>query len=537
MSIKATFLFILLTLLPFVVQSEPWMANRFAENCASCHSPGRRNVEQRDRRCTITCQSCHTNPNGGGIRNEYGTWNQQRWLRSYKSEKFKSKGMPAPYKYQKYAHIERTKAPAKAEGPTEKLQPPPAAEGKESSTDKHAEKYAAKGAPLVVLPGVEWQASDFTDKDFQHLITAQSRPEFMARLTEDDPYRLERDRQVTGGGNFRYLFQKTTLERSGIGEDFDDSSLFARALDLGIRYRPAGENLQLVFEHRYLQEPVTPENEDATHVEHQSSIEKVFYEDSQVRSAYVLMNNLPWNTHLMYGLYRPLFGHDNPDHTTLLNNIRYGDNRNTTGNAFDEHHANSSRSVHKAFTFGFNPSPVSVNVHWIQPTDKRYDSNPFSQEQGFAANVGVHTRSFGGLYVLGSWWATEGPRENDNENLKNSMYSLTTGFGIGKALVNIDYTAVDREFEPGGSDAGSVSTVEAKYRVFREMYGVVNYSSANVARNLKKGSATELSYGLKSFLYPGTEFEVLMINREDRNEDNDATTSTTILQAQAHLFF
>jgi hypothetical protein len=88
----------------FNLIAEPWMASRFAQNCTSCHSPGRVNVpELKNRRCSFSCKSCHTNPNGGGLRNFYGKWNEERWLRSlYFSDYKLNKPHPAPASQQPY---------------------------------------------------------------------------------------------------------------------------------------------------------------------------------------------------------------------------------------------------------------------------------------------------------------------------------------------------------------------------------------------------------------------------------------------------
>ena len=51
------------------VWAEPWLANRFAQNCTACHAPGRLNRKPKDRRCTLSCQGCHVNRNGGGLSN------------------------------------------------------------------------------------------------------------------------------------------------------------------------------------------------------------------------------------------------------------------------------------------------------------------------------------------------------------------------------------------------------------------------------------------------------------------------------------
>ena len=82
----------LFVLLGFVIlntqlSAEPWLSTRYAQNCAGCHSPGRKNLPPPDRRCSLSCQGCHVNPNGGGMRSFYGKWNSQYWLRSARIKK------------------------------------------------------------------------------------------------------------------------------------------------------------------------------------------------------------------------------------------------------------------------------------------------------------------------------------------------------------------------------------------------------------------------------------------------------------------
>jgi hypothetical protein len=98
----------------FFASAEPWLANRYAQNCAACHAPGRLNRETPDRRCTLTCQGCHVSPQGGGMRNQYGVWNQRHWLRSFQSDFLKDHPTPAPLKNQPYAgRIEELASTAK----------------------------------------------------------------------------------------------------------------------------------------------------------------------------------------------------------------------------------------------------------------------------------------------------------------------------------------------------------------------------------------------------------------------------------------
>jgi len=55
----------------------PLIALKEANNCAACHPDGRAQKPVLERRCTLDCQGCHIDPNGGGGRNEWGKYYSQ----------------------------------------------------------------------------------------------------------------------------------------------------------------------------------------------------------------------------------------------------------------------------------------------------------------------------------------------------------------------------------------------------------------------------------------------------------------------------
>ena len=69
--------------------AEPWLSTRYAQNCAGCHLFESQNLVPKDRRCSLSCQGCHVNPNGGGMRSFYGKRNSKYWLRSTRLKKNK----------------------------------------------------------------------------------------------------------------------------------------------------------------------------------------------------------------------------------------------------------------------------------------------------------------------------------------------------------------------------------------------------------------------------------------------------------------
>ena len=494
----------------FETQAEPWISNRYAQNCAGCHSPSRRNLPTKDRRCTLSCQGCHTNPSGGGLRNHYGIWNQQRWLRSAKGpEVLRHKSIPAPLEFQKYGKMSSPIPPEEM---------------------KTWQEMAKEGPPLAIRRSVAYKEEDYDRSDRQEFINSPSprSAEFLARVTDVDPLRTERSTPWSVGADFRYLFVNGERDFSGPSNLADDSFdyKFPMAFDIGARYRPIPKNLQLVFEHRYYNYPPA---------DGQSKSDILWTTDGQSvnRSAYVLIDDLSYNTYVMYGNYKPMFNHSSSDHTTLLANITTSQESDT----FYKVNAYSATNTYRAVSFGGSPNVPFFNLHWIMPRRNGTPAGVISPEpassKGYVVNLGGRFVTLGASFML-SYWDTVAELDTAAD-IERKMLSASGGFTKNNWVINFDVTQVERK--QTGKDKGQVQTIEGKYRFYRENYFVVNYATANTARNLRNGEAVEMALGFKSFYIPGTEFEFLYITRDDRNGDTTDKAKTDQIQLQAHLFF
>ncbi len=493
---------------PRAARAEPWLSTRFAQNCAGCHAPGRLNVQPIERRCTLSCQGCHVNPNGGGLRSAYGKWNEERWLRSFRADVLKNPKSTAPLSGQFYANGDKIFTDGKLAKPK--------VDAKTDAKSKLIAKGPGKdGFPLVEIaaPGLDEKPYLRDGREFQ---TSKSKEEFNYQIPQDDPLRSLAATKTSAGADIRW-------QATDYSYDYGDKALtdetrwrsFLMTADFGLEARPLNKYLHLVYEARMLGSPA-PGHKYETQLGTAST-----------HSLYAMVNDLPYDTFVMGGYYRPLFGNFVPDHYSIAQEI--------TTYAMTGAQTNYN-ILFNAVSIGTAPNVPYLNVHGIGKKVGEADD----KTQGIAANAGMRFVTLGAS-VNYSYWRTNDDRGAKGPKTSVEMHSIGGAVRVWRTVVGLDGVSVSRDVDTTDFRQGGVYSLDTYTQLWRENYFTLLLGKSNVTLDVKPGSTTQAKAGIRSFVIPGVdvmmEYEVRSETRKDTATNVATTDKLSGLSWQAHLYF
>ncbi len=384
------------------------------------------------------------------MRNFYGKWNEERWLRSTFIKDYKlNKARP--------------------------------------EVTVNAKTYAASN---------ETPESYYDKKVIGGKVMANDRKEAQSHIPQTDPWRQTLDQPFNAGVDFRWFYVDTNKDK------VKTKGAMPMATDIGVSFNPI-EHVNAVWESRFLSDP------RATSVWDQA-----YTKSAGVRSAYVLADDFSYNSYAMYGIYRPMFGHYDPDHTTLLSRV--------TGLGYD--------ASFKAAGVGFAPGRAFFNLNYLEP----FTDRSLAQDRGFVLNGGIH---FGvaGAYAMVSLWDTSVKDWTANTTTRRKMNAVTGGFTKGGLTTIVDITHLVIATPTVRTDSGTVITLEPRYRLWKENYLKLAWEYVNTGPTLRLGHAREIAGGFSSYIASGTEVELMY--SEMKATELDIGTTERNVWAQVHLYF
>ena len=169
-----------------------------------------------------------------------------------------------------------------------------------------------------------------------------------------------------------------------------------------------------------------------------------------------------------------------------------------------------------------------------------------NQEEGYIVNLGARWVTLGASLVYSYRDVTDNNAKDANNNaLKRTAHSVSAGMMYKNFVLNAEALNIAKEYTKGLENAGTITTFEVRYKLWREFYLESVFEFSNIAagfgpgvQQMGKGDATQTTIGFRFFPVAGVDLSMHYRQTTDTPKDKTAEKfDETEGLIQAHLYF